>query len=47
VNDLPPRFFGVAKPNGAGCIGHTVKPFGFATTKKIKVNHLLLGEARH
>jgi hypothetical protein len=29
------RFLGVANPNGAGRIGDSAKPFGFATTKKV------------
>jgi hypothetical protein len=44
---MPQRFFDVAKPNGAGCTGRTVKPFGFFTAKKIKANPFILADAGH
>ena len=37
----------VARLNGAGCIGHTIKLFRPVTAEKIKVDPLKLGDAGH
>jgi hypothetical protein len=44
---MTPGFFDVAKLDGAGCTGRTVKPSGFATAKKTKLELLILADTGH